>query len=263
MFKDKEAQRKYIIENYPDVTDARMDSDHWRIFCTTCNCVCGFQVVESSYIMDDEEGMYQDKETWEAPQTIYFKCPICGTYKFWILFQLDFYKEEDDGLGLSFTTQTKRWYKITSVPNDGLEEIKELPTEPSSLRTAYREAMRAIDANAYIAAATMFRRALQIITRDILKAKHGTLARELKSVVGKEHNGVTVSGKFLTVGNIVKEAGNQGAHPDHDPDLIEFTQKDAEDLQKIFMTLVAELFVLPEVTRKTTEEFVNRRKINS
>ena len=201
------------------------------------------------------------------PRMVYFKCPVCDMYKLWILFRLDFKKTEDERKSINsqvtFKHQASRWYKVTSVPNDGLEEIEELPDKPASLRTAYRQAVRSMDANAHIAAATMFRRALQIITRDILKAKHGTLASELKSVVGKEYNGVVVSGKFLTVGNIVKEAGNQGAHPDRDPDLIDFTQQDAEDLQKIFMILVAELFVLPEVTRKTTEEFVNRRKINS
>ena len=261
MFDDREAQRKYIIENYPEVTDARLDSDHWRIFCPTCNCVCGFQVVQSSYIMDDNDGMYRDKVTWEAPQIIYFKCPVCGTYKFWVIFQLDFYKTEDNVLGLSSTTQTKRWYKVTAVPNDGLEEIEGLPEKPASLRTAYRQAVRAMDANAYIAAAAMFRRALQVITRDILKAKPGNLASELRSVVGKKHNGVTVSENFSEIAYIVKEAGNQGAHPDHDPDLLEFTQQDAEDLQKIFIELVSELFVAPEAARKAREDFSKRRKI--
>ena len=269
MFKDKEAQRKYIIENYPEVTDGRMDSDHWNIFCSNCNCVCGFQVVGSSYIMDNDDGIYDYIVTWEVPQTICFRCPVCGTYKLWILFRLDYEVTEDRRDGLSIRGQAtikriiSRWYKVTSVPSDGLENIEELPNEPASLRIAYREAVRAIDANAHIASAVMFRRALQIITRDILKAKPGTLASELKLVVGKEYNGATVSGKFLTVGSIVKEAGNQGAHPDRDPDLLDFTQQDAEVLQKIFIELVSELFVAPEAARKAREDFLKRRKINS
>ena len=42
------------------------------------------------------------------------------------------------------------------MPNDGSEEIEDLPDEPASLRAAYRQAVRAMDANAHIAAAAMF-----------------------------------------------------------------------------------------------------------
>jgi hypothetical protein len=59
----------------------------------------------------------------------------------------------------------------------------------------------------------------------------------------------------------VKEAGNQGAHPDKDPDLLDFAAQDAEDLQRIFMELVSELFIIPEATKKAKAEFLSRRKI--
>jgi hypothetical protein len=42
-----------------------------------------------------------------------------------------------------------------------------------------------MDANAQLAAAAMFRRALQIITRGLLKARPGNLASELNEIVGK------------------------------------------------------------------------------
>jgi hypothetical protein len=61
-----------------------------------------------------------------------------------------------------------RYFRVTSVPSEGLEEIDELPQNPPSLRVAYRQAIRAMDVNAQLAAAAMFRRALQVITRDIL-----------------------------------------------------------------------------------------------
>ena len=256
MFKDGEAQKKYIIENFPEVTDSQKDENHWDLLCSTCDIVRGFQVIKVAYSL--KAGPYADIVDWYVPQTIRLRCPVCGTYKFWLIFGLVFTETRGNGQ----VHNVVKWYKITSIPNDGSEEIEELPDEPTSLRIAYRQAVRAMDANAHIAAAAMFRRGLQIITRDILKAKPGTLASELKSVVGKEHNGVTVSENFSKVGYIVKEAGNQGAHPDPDPDLLDFTQQDAEDLQRIFMRLVAELFVAPEVARKTTEAFLKRRKIN-
>ena len=86
--------------------------------------------------------------------------------------------------------------------------------------------------------AAMFRRALQVITRDILGAKPGNLANELREVVGKNLNGVTITQNFAYVGYIVKEAGNQGAHPDADTDLLNFTAQDADDLKAVFMELV-------------------------
>lgn len=118
-----------------------------------------------------------------------------------------------------------------------------------------------MDANAQLAAAAMFRRALQIITRELLQAKPGNLANELNEVVGKSYNGVTVTANFANNAYIVKEVGNQGAHPDADPDLLDFTAQDAEDLQQIFMEIVSELFIIPAAARKAREEFMARRKV--
>jgi hypothetical protein len=155
----------------------------------------------------------------------------------------------------------KHYYRVTSVPTDGLEEITELPEKPASLRVAYRQAVGAMDANAPLAAAAMFRRALQVITRDLLGAAGGTLANELNEVVGKSYNGATITANFANVGYIVKQVGNQGAHPDSDPDLLDFTSQDAEDRQQIFMELVSELFIIPAATRKAKEDFMARRRV--
>ena len=118
-----------------------------------------------------------------------------------------------------------------------------------------------MDANAQLAAAAMFRRALQVITRDILGAKHGNLGVELNELIGKTYNGVVITKNFAEVGYIIKEAGNQGAHPDKDPDLLEFTAEDALDLRDIFMELVSDLFVVPAAAAKSKAEFLARRKI--
>jgi Domain of unknown function (DUF4145) len=141
------------------------------------------------------------------------------------------------------------------------KDIEELPSDPPSLRIAYKQAVRAIDANANLAAAAMFRRALQIITRELLGAKPGNLANELKEVVGKKYNGAAITKSFASIGYVIKEAGNQGAHPDKDPDLLDFTSQDAQDLQDIFMEIVAELFIIPAAKEKAHQEFLARRKI--
>jgi hypothetical protein len=81
--------------------------------------------------------------------------------------------------------------------------------------------------------------------------------------MGKSHDGVTITANFATNGYIVKEAGNQGAHPDKDPDLLDFSPQDAEDLQRVFLELVSELFIVPEAARKAKADFLARRKIST
>jgi len=261
MFNDKEEQYKYIKENYPDITDCIKDENHWDLFCPECNLVRGFQVVRRGHTT--REALYSQSYSVDltAPMVFYFRCPVCGMYKYWIMHRIpeQYIDKDDNGNERTFTID--KYYKITSLPNDGLQDIEELPEEPKSLRTAYRQAIRAMDANAHIAAAAMFRRALQIITREVIKVNPGNLAKELKETVGVSYNGITLKQDFADMGYIVKEAGNQGAHPDIDPDLLDFTQQDAEDLQKIFMELVSELFVVPEVIKKSKADFLTRRKI--
>ena len=115
-----------------------------------------------------------------------------------------------------------------------------------------------------MAAAAMFRRALQVITRDILGASPGNLASELKSLVGKENKlGVRLSRSFDNHSYLIKEIGNQAAHPDADPDLLSFTYEDAMDLHAIFLELISELFVAPAAAARAVQSLMDRRKIST
>ncbi|MFA6428696.1 MAG: DUF4145 domain-containing protein [Candidatus Buchananbacteria bacterium] len=255
MFDSKLAQNKYIVENYQEITDSRIDDDHWDIPCTRCKVVRGFVVTEKSRSYDSTK--YDSQISLSHPYTMTFHCPVCKLFKLWVVFKLDFIETREDGEKYN----VKKYYKVTSLPGEGIEDIDELPVEPPSLRVAYKQAIRAMDANAYIAAAAMFRRALQIITRDILGVTPGNLGTELMEAVGKKYNGATITTDFSDIGYIIKEAGNQGAHPDQDSDLLDFSPEDAYDLQKIFMELVSDLFVVPVANKKTREDFLKRRKI--
>jgi Domain of unknown function (DUF4145) len=195
------------------------------------------------------------EEVFNDAYTYVFKCPVCGMFKQWIIYQINWQDPQQGKF-------RKHFFRVTSVPSEGLEEIEELPVHPPSLGTAYRQAIRAKHANAPLAAAAMFRCALRVITHDLLKAKPGNLANELNEVVGKTYNGTTITNNFANVGYIVKEAGNQGAHPDKDPDLLDFTPRDAEDLQDFFMELVSELFIVPAAKQKAKDAFLARKKIS-
>jgi hypothetical protein len=258
MFQNATDLRNYIQENYPEVTDQRIDDDHWDLECTYCKVTRGFQVIRRDISGTDNARRYGGaiafKEDLYAPHTYWFSCPVCKAFKQWIVFRIQLPTGEQGKLEYHY-------FRLTSLPSEGLEDIDELPTDPPSLRTAYRQAIRAMDANAHLAAAAMFRRALQVITRDLLGAKPGNLANELNAVVGKTYNGVVVKNNFAKVGYIIKEAGNQGAHPDQDPDLLEFTWQDAQDLREIFLELVRDLFIVPAVVQKAKDEFLARRKI--
>ncbi|MFA5086272.1 MAG: DUF4145 domain-containing protein [Candidatus Paceibacterota bacterium] len=255
MFSSKEEQFDYIKENYPEVTDKRIDGSHWDIYCPKCKKTCGFQLVTTITNMDKDPYYGSFDTDCYAPVALYFRCPICKTYKQWIIYKFSIRNDKK--------IFEHHFFKVTSLPSEGIEDIDAIPSDPPSLRIAYKQAIRSMDANAHIAAAAMFRRALQVITREILGATPGNLANELKEVVGKKYNGGVVSQDFSDIGYIVKEAGNQGAHPDEDPDLLEFTAQDAEDLQKIFMEIISDLFIIPEAVKKSKEEFLNRRKIKS
>lgn len=195
MFNDKDEQIAYIKENYPEVTDRRVDDNHWDIYCTRCKIVRGFQVVRRGFATKGTA--YQGPIIeYSLPQSITFHCPVCHSYKIWLLFV--FTEDETDEDGKLYGVQKR--YKITSIPGEGLEEIEELPNKPEFLRKAYRQAyrqaIRSMDANAHTVAAAMFRRALQVITRDILKVKPGNLADELKLIVGGKYAGVTLTNDF-------------------------------------------------------------------
>jgi hypothetical protein len=253
VFKNDNDLKKYIKETFLEVTDARVDDDHWDLECSICKVARGFQLTKRILVGHQTE--YESFSIdYSAPTTYVFRCPVCHTFKQWIIYELYF----SVGTGKS----ENHYYRVTSVPNEGLEDISELPEDPPSLRIAYRQAIRAMDANANIAAAAMFRRALQVITRELLGAKPGNLANELNEVVGKSYHGSAITANFADIGYVIKEGGNQGSHPDRDPDLLDFTAQDATDLQLIFMELVSELFIVPAAKQKAKQDFMARRKIN-
>ncbi len=255
MLKNDKELKKYIETNYPEVTNHKIDEDHWDLQCNHCKVTRGFQVVKREIgTYKTEYDRYQQDFT--SPQTIYFRCPVCESYKIWVVFKLEYIRKLNEE-----NKRLYRYYRVTSLPGEGLEDIEELPENPPALREAYRQAIRAMDANANLAAAAMFRRALQVITRDLLGARPGNLANELREVVGKPYNGGIITQDFADVGYIIKEAGNQGAHPDHDPDLLDFKAQDEEDLQSIFMEIVSDLFIIPSAKQKAKAEFLARRKI--
>jgi hypothetical protein len=91
MLTDTNAQRRYIEENYPEVTDRRIDDDHWDLECSQCKVTRGFQVIRRE--VQTFHTQYATQEDFSAPITYYFRCPVCKAYKMWILFSIAFSKK--------------------------------------------------------------------------------------------------------------------------------------------------------------------------
>ena len=60
---------------------------------------------------------------------------------------------------------------------------------------------------------------------------------------------------------LIRQVGNQSAHPEEDEDLNEFTEKDANILHDLFLVLINEVFVIPEKMKAMKKELAERRKL--
>jgi hypothetical protein len=49
MFESSDDLKIYVAENYPEVTDSRIDEDHWDLQCTKCKITRGFQVISVKF----------------------------------------------------------------------------------------------------------------------------------------------------------------------------------------------------------------------
>jgi hypothetical protein len=148
MFKDKHELQTYVARNYPEVTDRRIDHDHWDLTCTTCKIVRGFQVVQTN-IHGRSSSKYGFQQDFDTPLTYYFRCPVCQSFKQWIVYKLQFLERDEEGKGV----WVDHYFRVASIPSEGMEDIDELPDDPPSLRLAYTQAVRSMDANAPLAAA--------------------------------------------------------------------------------------------------------------
>jgi hypothetical protein len=84
MFKNSDELRVYVIENYPDVTDARIDDAHWDFERTNCKVTRGFQLTKRIHGMDNTSYNHVYQDTF-APTTYVFRCPVCHAFKQWTL----------------------------------------------------------------------------------------------------------------------------------------------------------------------------------
>ena len=116
----------------------------------------------------------------------------------------------------------------------------------------------------YISATIMFRRAIQIIAKQILGAEGKTLFKQLEWLKeNKNLMGIDLVDVFHDNAKLIKDIGNQGAHPDDDLELHIFSESDANGLYDLFIHLIHEIFVKPVKIKAIQEELKLSRKIGS
>lgn len=155
-------------------------------------------------------------------------------------------------------------YKLLNLPTQVISySLEYIPENFQSLIDTTSEALYCMEHNKNISAVILFRRALQIIAKDILGGKGKNLYNQLTWLKENENNlKIDLSEMFHDNSSLIKNIGNQGAHPEADEDLKSFTANNVAQLHDLYLTIVTEIFIKPEKLRKLKEELKTNRKLS-
>lgn len=248
-FDDDGTLIQYVIKHFPEVTKSIRENEIIRD-CATCQTNIAFQIVRKANSQMAVQYDAQDRYVIGLPILYQLQCPGCKQFAVWIVYM---FRSEGEQV----------YYRLLSLPGESGVEIPELPPDPPSLRLAYDEAIRGLEANNPMSASVMFRRALQVITRDILGAPRAKLHQELDWLTKNTNRlNLQLSLDFHSNAYIIKEVSNQGAHPDGDVDLIELTHDDSMALYQLFLEVVHEVFSIPAAREAARHQLMKRRKVS-
>jgi hypothetical protein len=117
VFKTSDDLRHYVIDNYPEITDSRIDDDHWDLMCPHCKITRGFQLVSRETSGNQAKNYRDVSRDFSAPVVYVFRCPVCRSFKEWIIFELQL--QDENGKWKS----GNHFYRVTAIPNEGLEDV--------------------------------------------------------------------------------------------------------------------------------------------
>ena len=266
----------YIQSNYQKIyetekwTDFNSEMDG---FCQNCRRDVYFKIRSKIY----HEMYYYNRDN-ELPSmvTYFIECPKCHRQRFVQLLLIKvcqtFNKEgiivetveENDNDDEGFTSKTHyELYELYTLPTkEDSFAIKDIPDKYLILKQSVAEAMFGMTHGKFISSAIMFRRALQIITKDILGAKGKTLYNQLEWLKGNDNLlKIDLTALFHDNSKLIKDVGNQGAHPDDDITLQNFTEEDVNGLHDLFLVIINEIFIKPEKLKAIQAELISNRKL--
>lgn len=193
---------------------------------------------------------------------IFIECPSCRKRSF--IHCVEFVEQTTipNGNGSRYE-YTYRLYKLNRLPVSTENYLnKDIPSQYTSLQKTASEASHCLSNAKFIASAILFRRAIQILAKEVLGAQGKTLFNQLEWLKKNENTlKIDLSEVFHDNAKIIKDIGNQGAHPDDDIMLHDFTKEDANGLHDLFISIIHEIFVKPAKIKALHEELKKNRKL--
>jgi hypothetical protein len=254
---------EYIQRNYECIITTESYSVESEIpgTCDVCQRDAFFKVYSQEYA-----NPYSSRSSGIRFVVILVQCPSCKRKSFLQTVQLaGEEKIESDDETAPETKDVYKYYKLYCLPT--IEENyanKDIPDEYVSLKNTISEASFCLSHSRNLAAAILFRRAIQILAKDILGAIGKTLYLQLEWLKENENKlKIDLTDVFHDNSKIIKDIGNQGAHPDDDMTLHDFTKEETNGLHDLFVSIVHEVFIKPVRLKALQEELKQSRKLRS
>ncbi len=250
---------KYIKENYECVYTASESSFSQELSgnCDSCKRDVFLKVYSKAF-----DKPYYREDGLPRFVNIYLECPSCRRKSFLQTVQFVEQKAIKEGTSTYYEI-TYRLYKLYRIPAKGEGYINDdIPKEHSSLKKTASEADYCLSNSKFIASAILYRRAIQILAKEVLGATGRTLYKQLEWLKTNENLlKIDLTDVFHDNAKIIKDIGNQGAHPDDDITLHEFTKEDSNGLHDLFLSIIHEVYVKPSKMKALQEELKKSRKL--
>jgi hypothetical protein len=254
----------YIRSNYKKVFEAdkwEEFKDEFDGFCDGCQKDVFLKIHSRSY---QHSGLSRS----DLPSfiTYFIQCPRCGRRRFsqYVLIDVSEGIIDDDVNEPEYKSHYEL-YLLYSLPiKDESFANKDIPDDYKTLKESLSEAMFTMTHGKYIASTIMFRRALQIIAKEILGAKGRNLFDQLEWLkVNQNKLGVDLTNLFHENSKLIKDVGNQGAHLDEDIALHNFNEEDVKSLHDLFLVIINEIFIKPAQVKANQDELIKNRKLKT
>ncbi len=247
----------YIKSNFELMYEESKNFESDRVSSKCDSCGRDIYLKANSYYQAPKYGILASMPDFE---TVYVECPNCGRRSF---IQTVVFKEQID---IEIQGPPQYYYKhylLYRIPDREIKyETSSIPKKYTTLISSINEALFCMDRSKFVSASLVFRRALQMIAKNVLGAKGKTLFNQLEWL--KENANllnIDLTELFHDNSQLIKDVGNQAAHPDDDITLQEFTKDDVNKLYDLFLIIVNEIFIKPEKIKKIQEELKEKRKL--
>lgn len=250
---NQEEFENYIIDNYGLLFEGDIEgSEDLPGHCEFCKRDVFLKLYKKKYNTSYNE-------TFPYFEILHIECPNCRRKSFINAVVLDRIIEGEDGN----EHEVRQHYRLFNLPDREYSyELSDIPEEYGLLRKCVSEAMFCMGHSKYTSATIMFRRAIQILAHNILGAPKGNLAKQLKWLKDNQNNlQIDLTEVFHDNSGIIKDIGNQGAHPEDEISLQEFTIEEMNLLHDLFQSTITEVFIKPAKLKQIQDDLKSKRKI--